>query len=111
MLRPTLSDSVRSMLHSILMLLFSRSVMSNSLQLYGLYSARLLCPWDFPDKNTDWSGLPFPPPGDFSNQHTETESPVSPALAGRFITIVPWETPPIILVIAYSHHTLHALKI
>ena len=28
------------------------SVMSNSLQLHGLQPARLLCPWDFPDKNT-----------------------------------------------------------
>ena len=26
--------------------------MSNSLQLHGLQPARLLCPWDFPDKNT-----------------------------------------------------------
>ena len=25
---------------------------SNSLQLYRLYLTRLLCPWDFPDKNT-----------------------------------------------------------
>ena len=25
--------------------------------------ARLLCPWDFSDKE-HWSGLPFPPPGD-----------------------------------------------
>ena len=29
---------------------------------YGLHPARLLCPWDFPGKNT--SGLPCPPPGD-----------------------------------------------
>ena len=29
----------------------SHSVMSNSLRPYGLYSARLLCPWDFPGKN------------------------------------------------------------
>ena len=28
------------------------SVMSNSLQPYGLYPARLLCPWDSPGKNT-----------------------------------------------------------
>ena len=26
--------------------------MSNSLQPYGLWSSRLLCPWDSPDKNT-----------------------------------------------------------
>ena len=30
----------------------SYTVMSNSLQPYGLSSARLLCPWDFPGKNT-----------------------------------------------------------
>jgi len=27
-------------------------LMSNSLGPYGLYPARLLCPWDFPGKNT-----------------------------------------------------------
>ena len=30
----------------------SCSVMSNSVQSQGLYSARLLCPWDLPGKNT-----------------------------------------------------------
>ena len=29
-----------------------RSVMSNSLQLHGLWPARLLCPWNSPGKNT-----------------------------------------------------------
>ena len=33
-------------------LLLSRSVMSNSLQPHGLQPAGLLCPWDFPGKNT-----------------------------------------------------------
>ena len=28
------------------------SVVSNSLQLHGEWPARLLCPWDSPDKNT-----------------------------------------------------------
>ena len=28
------------------------SVVSNSLQPHGLYPSRLLCPWDFPEKNT-----------------------------------------------------------
>ena len=42
------SDSV-----CLLLLLFSHSVMSNSLQPQGLQYARLLCPpWDFPGKNT-----------------------------------------------------------
>ena len=30
----------------------SRSVMSESLRPHGLHPARLLCPWDFPGKNT-----------------------------------------------------------
>ena len=33
-----------------------------------------------------WSGLPFPPPGDLSDTWTE---PISPALAGGFITTEP----------------------
>ena len=32
--------------------MLSRSVTSNSLRLHGLHSARLLCPWAFPGKNT-----------------------------------------------------------
>ena len=32
---------------------------------HGLEPARFLCPWDFPGKN--WSGLPFPSPGDLPN--------------------------------------------
>ena len=35
----------------VLLLLFSSSVMSNSLRLYGLQASRLLCPWNFPGKN------------------------------------------------------------
>ena len=31
----------------------SHPVVSNSLQLHGLYPTRLLCPWDFPGKNTE----------------------------------------------------------
>ena len=34
-----------------------------------------------------WSGLPFPPPGYLPNPGTDSESPVSPALAGGFFTI------------------------
>ena len=33
-------------------LVFSRSVVSNSLRPHGLWPARLLCPWNFPGKNT-----------------------------------------------------------
>ena len=33
-----------------------------------------------------WSGLPFAPPVNLSNAEIETESLISPALAGRFFT-------------------------
>ena len=36
-----------------------------------------------------WSTLPFPSPGDLSDPGIEPESPVSPALAGRFFTTEP----------------------
>ena len=36
-----------------------------------------------------WSALPFPPPGDLSNPRIKPMSLVSPALAGRFFTLVP----------------------
>ena len=38
-------------LFTALLLLFSHSVVSDSLQAHGLYPTRLLCPWDFPGKN------------------------------------------------------------
>ena len=52
------------------------------LQLQGLQPAWLLCPWDFPDKNTG-VGLPFPSPGDLPDPRIE---PTSPALVGGFFT-------------------------
>ena len=36
-----------------------------------------------------WSVLPFPPPGDLVDPGIKPESPVSPALAGRFFTTEP----------------------
>ena len=36
-----------------------------------------------------WSGLPFPPPGDLPDSRIEPASPVSPALAGKFLTTEP----------------------
>ena len=35
-----------------------------------------------------WSGLPFPPPGDLPDPGIELASPLSPALAGRFMMAV-----------------------
>ena len=55
------------------------------LQSHGLYPGRLLCPWDFPGKNT-CSGLPFPSPGDLPDPGI---TPASPALAGGFFTTEP----------------------
>ena len=39
-----------------------------------------------------WSGLPFPPPGNFLDPEIETVSLMFPALAGRFFTTsTTWE--------------------
>ena len=46
---------------------------------HGLKTTSLLCPWDFPGKNTEVM-LPFPTPGDL---------PTSPALTGEFFTSAP----------------------
>ena len=35
-------------------------------------------------RQEDWSGLPFPPPGDLPDPGTEPTSLMSPALAGEF---------------------------
>ena len=43
---------------SIFIAVLSHSVVSHPLLPHGLYSAGLLCPGDFPGKNTE-SGLPF----------------------------------------------------
>ena len=43
--------------------------------------ARLLCLWD-----SQGSGLPFPAPGDLPDPGMESESLMSPALAGQFFT-------------------------
>ena len=41
-----------------------------------------------------WRGLPCPPPGDLPNPGIKPESPMSPALAGRFFTTsATWEVP------------------
>ena len=42
---------------------------------HGLQPTRLLCPWDFPGKDTG-VGLPFPSPGDLPNPGIEPGSPV-----------------------------------
>ena len=45
-------------------------------------------------RQEDWSGWPFPPPGDLPSPGTEPMSLTSPALAGRFFTAsATWESP------------------
>ena len=59
----------------------SHSVVSNSLRSHGWWSARLLCPWNPPGRNTEVSSFPFSresfPPRD--------QIQVS-CIAGRFFT-------------------------
>ena len=55
------------------------SVTSDSLQPYGLWPARLLCPWDSPGKNTG-VGCCFLLQGDLPDPGIKPASPVSPAL-------------------------------
>ena len=43
----------RLILFSCVMLSQAASVVSDSLQCYGLQPSRFLCPWDFPGKNTE----------------------------------------------------------
>ena len=52
--------------------------MSNSYTPYGLYPARLLCPWDAPGKNTEWVAMPFS--RDLLDPGLEPVFPVAPAL-------------------------------
>ena len=67
----------------LVLLLFSSSVVSDSLLPYGLKPARPLCPWDFLEY---WSGLPFPSSGDLPDPGIE---PTSPALAEGFFAPEP----------------------
>ena len=48
--------------------ILSLAVMSDSLWPHGLQSARLLCLWDLPGKNTWWRGSPFPSPRVWESQ-------------------------------------------
>ena len=48
--------------------------MSNSVQPHRLQPTRLLCPWDFPGKDTG-GGLPFPSPEDLPNPGIKPGSP------------------------------------
>ena len=67
-----------------LSLLFSSSVVSDFLLPHGLQFARLLCPWDFPGKNTELRYY-FLLQGTFLTQGSNPTL----LLAGRFFTIKP----------------------
>ena len=65
------------------------SVMSHSLWPHGLYVAQWApLSMGFPRKEY-WIGLPFPSPGDLLDPEIKLVFLASPALAGRFFTIVP----------------------
>ena len=66
----------------------SCSVIPDSLWLYGLKPVSILCPWDFPGKNTGLVAISSSRGS--SNPRIE---PVSPSLAGRFFTSEPPESP------------------
>ena len=74
---------------SVCMYVLSHSVMSDSFAALWTVACRLLCPWNFPDKN-NWSRLSFPAPGDLTDPRIE---PVSHAWAGRFFTTAPLGKP------------------
>ena len=63
----------------------SCSVVSNSLWPHGMYLARLLCPWDFPGKNTG-SGYHFLLQGDLPDPGIKSTSLASSVLADGFFT-------------------------
>ena len=52
-----------------------------------MQAIRLLCPWNFIDKNTG-VGCYFLLQGDLPNQGIKLMSPVTSALAGRFFTTI-----------------------
>ena len=72
-----------------------RSAVFDSLRHYGLWTARLLCPWNFPGKNTGVA-LPFPPSGPLPNFPTPGSSPhLLHLLIGRRLLYcwATWEVP------------------
>ena len=79
----TLCTWLQKMASIVVLFLFSRWVVSDSLWPHGLYSSRLLLSMRFL-RQEKWSGLSFPFPWDLPNPGIE---PTSPTLAGGFFTI------------------------
>ena len=92
--------------HTITLLLFSHLAVSDSPRPLGLQPARLLCPWDFPGKNTgvDWHFLLqeiFPTEGsNLRLLHWQ---------AGSFPPTT-WETPDMILGAVNGHGDYFSLR-
>ena len=72
-------------------LLFSYQVMSNSATPWTVACQTSLL-MGFP-RQENWSGLPFPPPGDIPDPGIEPTSLASPALADEFLTTGPLGKP------------------
>ena len=62
------------------------SVVSDSLKSHGLLPARLLCPWNFPGKNTEWVAISYS--RDLPDPEIKLAYLVSPALAGGFFMLL-----------------------
>ena len=73
---------------TILVCVFSHSVVSNSLWPHELQPVKLLCSWAYPAKNTE-VGCHFLLQGNLPNPGIEPASPASPASAGGFFTSEP----------------------
>ena len=71
-------------LAQLLLLLFRRSVMPDSLRPHGLQPFRLLCLWNFPDKNTGVVAISF------SRGSSQPRDWTQVFIAGSFLTI--WAT-------------------
>ena len=69
--------------------MFSHSIMSDSLRTPWTVLSQAPLSMGFSQQENYWSGLPFPSPGNLPNPGIELISPMSPVLAGRFITPEP----------------------
>ena len=79
--------AIRVYIWDLLVLVLSHAVVSDSAIPWTIaHQAPLSMGFSTQDY---WSGLPYPPPGDFLNPGMEPRSPGSPALAGRFFTPEP----------------------
>ena len=74
----------------------SCSVVSNSLQLHGMWPAKAPLPMEF-SRQEYWSGLPFPIPGDLPNPRIEPKTSVSAVLQADSLLLEPPGKPLLLL--------------